>query len=845
MTFIKSPLIQLILLVWILIFTPIFIIALKYQHVYTTPTTLFSSLCLSFLFAMGFFWVAKLSKVVAIVVTLCLFTFSFLLRLILSFVYDFSGKGFTGEFFAHFGWDSFKIGLTDYGYLFFFALFILIVVLYVITKLLLKIKFRQNKLPLILSLLALSLVFSLKNTLPEWRFYNAYRHYYFSEFKKITPQEAKKQARVTLRSLRAQVPFPIDKKDLIVTSKEKPKNLILIYLESFSNMLSENEKFPHLTPYIDQLKKDNFNFENNFSSAYVTVEGIANSQCGTLLDMDNGNNSLLTKSGRLSNLPCLGDVLQKAGYQQIFYGGADLGFAGKGEFLQEHGYDELKGLGFWKTQGLETNTWGLVDNSLFDLSLKKIRTLSQQLKPYNFTLLTLGTHIPGFTYSGCTPYTQAKIQAPYLDAIHCTDFLLGKFIEQLKQENLLDNTLVYIQGDHSIFPTHELKEIFKEQTTDRRILTILIDESLKQKKIDKTKPTSTFNLVANVLDLLGIEHNVNFTLAQSDFLPTQKINQNYFVTRYIDYDNSNIITNAFSRSDCQADKTITLPLDPCEKKRVMQSIYQLNASYSLIQNKTMDCKAGVKINVSPYNHLFEINWGGENITQQFFSRGRRITNQLPGFYLIELSNADEIKQQHFFLDRDIETLKRLNKFLAKDKGRFLLYSNLTTKQINKIDLPNLPNYFHRTKWLYANIKNGVITPINTKAMPLGSIEFSPVACTGEFEVLSHQDPIKIETPNDNGFCSIKAWGPKETVKGQSFNTQPTGLSAFWINTDCSPKGVEIRVNGRAIKTVVNISLITAAIDDKSFFPESGTYKIELYDSETNSSQNVGEFKVKL
>ena len=147
MTFIKSPLIQLILLVWILIFTPIFIIALKYQHVYSTPATLFSSLCLSLLFAMGFFWVAKLSKVVAIIVTLCLFIFSFLLRLILSFVYDFSGKGFTSEFFAHFGWDSFKIGLTDYGYLFFFALFILLIVLYVITKLLLKIKFRQNKLP--------------------------------------------------------------------------------------------------------------------------------------------------------------------------------------------------------------------------------------------------------------------------------------------------------------------------------------------------------------------------------------------------------------------------------------------------------------------------------------------------------------------------------------------------------------------------------------------------------------------------------------------------------------------------------------------------------------------------
>ncbi len=839
----KTPLVRFALLVWVLILIPIAIIAIKYQREYSMLEVVLSSFGISILLAMVYYWLEKINKYFALAVTLILFVFSFFIRLILSFVYDFSGKGFTSEFFAHFSWHSFKIGLSDYGFLFFFAIFILLVLLYVFTKLLSQIKFKQKKIPIMLFLIAVFLILIFKNNLPEWHFYTGYNHYYFSQLKTLTPEEAKKQAKQTLKNLRPASSFPIDKKDLIVTTKGKPKNIILIYLESFSEMLSENDRFPGLTPHIDQLKKDNFSFKNNFSSAYVTIEGIANSQCGTLLDMDNGNNSLLTKSGRLSNLPCLGDILRKAGYQQSFYGGADLGFAGKGAFLQEHGYDELKGVNYWKKLSLETNTWGLVDNSLFDYAIKKIRNLSKQSQPYNMTLLTLGTHIPGFTYNGCTPYNQANIQAPYLDAIHCTDLLLGKFIDQLKQEKLLDNTLVYIQGDHSIFPTHELTEIFTDQTTDRRILTIIIDESLKQKKMDEAKLTSTFNLVANVLDLLGINHNVNFTFAQSDFNAVKKVHQDYFVTRYVDYDETKIITNVFAQSDCQVDEEITLPLDTCEKKRVMQSVYQLNASYSIEDSKPMECNEGVKISINPYSNAFVINWGGVDITHQFFSRGRRITNQLPGFYLIELNNNDEIKQLHFFLDRDLETLKRLNKFLAKDTERFLLFSNLTTGQINEINLPNLPDYFHKDKWLYAEIKNGLITSINTEEMSLGAVKFLPVACKGKFEVISYQKPKEIELPNKLGFCSIKAWGPKGTIKGQSFNTQPSGLSAFWLKTDCAPKGAVMRVNGKALKTEVNLPIITAAIDDKLFFPESGNYQIKLYGEISNESHSIGEFEV--
>ena len=842
MQFLKIFINGFVLLAWLLLVLPIFIVILKYQGAFSFIAVIINTLAFTLMLSIAYCWLSKINKVIAASLIFSIFIISFFIRFILGFVYDFSGRGFSSEFFAHLSWQAFEIGLSDYAFIFFSAIFLLLILSIFLLKLLMKLECKNNLILFVFFLFALLIVSFNKTQVPEWQFYQAFSQYYFSEIKTLKPEEAKKQARKVLKNLRPNLPFPIDKKDLVVSTSKKPKNVIIIYLESFSDMLSNNDKFPGLTPNIDKLKKENFSFKNNFSSAYVTIEGIANSQCGTLIDMDNGNNSLLKKAGRLTKLPCLGDVLNKAGYKQVYMGGADLGFAGKGSFLQEHGYDKLKGLNHWKKLGFKTNNWGLVDNTLYDEAIKEIHYLTKQTQPYNLTILTLGTHIPGFTYEGCQPYNTGKNNSLYLDAIYCTDYLLGKFIRQLKKEKLLDNTLVYIQGDHSIFPTHELTEIFKDQTTDRKILTIVIDDSLKKDWFGETKHTSTFNLVSNVLDLLHIKHNVNFTFAQSDF-SKDKINQDYFITRYIDYDGKNIITNAFSRQDCVIKDEITTPLDACEKKQVMQSIYQLNASYSIENNKPIDCKQGVELSVNPYNNLFTINWGGKNITTQFYSRGRRITNDLPGFYLIELNPQDEIIQQHFFLDRDEEMLKRLNKFLVKNTGRFLLFSNLTTNQIKGTHLSNLPSYFHKNKWLYADLNNGVIKSINNQEKQLGKIKFLPISCNREFKILSFNKRIELDTPNDSGFCPIKAWGPKETIYGQSFNTQASGLSAFWLKTDCIPKGTTFRINGKTIKTHINLPVITAAINDEELFSKIGKYTIELYHSDSKKSQFVGEFNV--
>src|SRR5690606_21256950 len=116
-----------------------------------------------------------------------------------------------------------------------------------------------------------------------------------------------------------------------------------------------------------------------------------------------GSDSLLGYEGIAEELPCLGDVLARAGYRQTYLGGADLGFGAKGTFLSNHGYTKVLGREELVAVDLHPRpgTWGVSDADLFGLALQELDQLQATGQPFNLTLLTIGTHLPGYFYEEC------------------------------------------------------------------------------------------------------------------------------------------------------------------------------------------------------------------------------------------------------------------------------------------------------------------------------------------------------------------------------------------------------------------------------------------------------------
>jgi len=287
------------------------------------------------------------------------------------------------------------------------------------------------------------------------------------------------------------------------------KNLVLIYLESIEKIFTDTTIFPLLTPNINTLIDEGISF-NEFvqtPGTDCTISGIFSSQCGTplLLPSMMSANDIIS-NGYFQNAICMGDILSEAGYDQVYLGGARSGFAGKGAFLLSHGYGAVKGFDELQSE-LEHSDyhtgWGLYDDTLFDLAAQEYIRLAENGKPFNLTLLTLDTHPEGFASQTCTPYTEKNNRM--LNAVHCTDQLLMKFIETISSHPAYRHTIVAIITDHLMM--HSGATQYFPQNYPRTLLFLLLNTG---KSYPQNQLMTHMDVAPTLLSALGVNYDSHF-----------------------------------------------------------------------------------------------------------------------------------------------------------------------------------------------------------------------------------------------------------------------------------------------------------------------------------------------
>jgi hypothetical protein len=297
------------------------------------------------------------------------------------------------------------------------------------------------------------------------------------------------------------------------------KNLLFIFLEGFEAIYTDKDLFPGLTPNLQALNEEGWQLDNmqQVEGSGWTIAGMVSSLCGTplLYESSFGGNEVLF-SRMLDKATCLPDVLSSAGYQQIFMGGAALGFANKGNFLLEHGFDTTLGRHALVNELADPNYvsgWGLYDDSLFSQALEQFTSLAASEQPFNLTLLTVDTHHPiGEPSASCSEYDQ--IDNSILHAVHCTDYLLGEFLDQVKAHPAYEDTVVVLVSDHLAMRNNAFP-LFPENYQRRLYFNVLNSSAAVEQEIFATP----LDISPTVLHLLGVQHDVTF-LAGLDLLKT-------------------------------------------------------------------------------------------------------------------------------------------------------------------------------------------------------------------------------------------------------------------------------------------------------------------------------------
>lgn len=283
----------------------------------------------------------------------------------------------------------------------------------------------------------------------------------------------------------------------------KPKNLVLIYVESLENSYKQPELFgKNLLSSLDRLKGLSFTDYRKAPGTWWTIAGITATQCAVPLksvSLYDGNDQGEKIKSFLPNAVCLGDILHDAGYHNVYMGGDALGFAGKGMFFQDHHYDEVYGRDELKGKltDAQLNFWGLYDDDLFASAKAKLIALHKNKQPFNLTMTTIDTHGPDGHFS---KYCKSVGIKTFEGVVECTSNQVASFVKFMQKSGYLKDTNVVILGDHLAMenPVSEKLDLIKE----RHIYNQFISNDHFEKNRNQILP---FDMFPTILDFIGFK----------------------------------------------------------------------------------------------------------------------------------------------------------------------------------------------------------------------------------------------------------------------------------------------------------------------------------------------------
>ena len=287
------------------------------------------------------------------------------------------------------------------------------------------------------------------------------------------------------------------------------KNLVVIFAESLEQTFFDEETFPGLLPNLKGLSRNNFavdNYTHILEEGDWTMGGLTAMLCGIRLITPIGGENFMDRV-RGSFLPgarCLGDVLMDANYTLHYMGGAHKQFAGKDKLFSSHGFQSVEGSEKRKS-GEPTAPWGRFDDALLADALERYDRLSKESKPFGIFMETVDTHGPGGVVSPACKNSgyYGDGRNGMLNSVHCSDMLIGEFVEKLRAHQGFEKTIVTIVSDHLAHANTADHLLKKSRAKRLNMFLVIRQESSRKRNREIVRLGTSLDVGATILDYLG------------------------------------------------------------------------------------------------------------------------------------------------------------------------------------------------------------------------------------------------------------------------------------------------------------------------------------------------------
>jgi lipoteichoic acid synthase len=303
------------------------------------------------------------------------------------------------------------------------------------------------------------------------------------------------------------------------------KNLIMIMAESFDTYAID----PSLTPNIYEMQKNSWNFTQYYSPLYFrnTADTAFMSQTGLYAHK---NVNLTMETFRDNTFPnTLPGIFNQKGYGSYSFHNYTDYFYPRSEFHPiTLGYDEYYGA--VALDMLEENN-GVIANhdwqSDLELANKTMDILKDKQEPFFTYMLTVSGHLP---YNDNHPIAQKNIdlirqifidenrEMPIDDMLYYhaanyeLDLAIGVLLDRLEEENLADNTVIMLYGDHYAYGLNQDDISEYDDTKDmdhllsmQRVPMMVYHPDLIQE--DKNEIFASIDIMPTIANLFNLDIN--------------------------------------------------------------------------------------------------------------------------------------------------------------------------------------------------------------------------------------------------------------------------------------------------------------------------------------------------
>ena len=275
--------------------------------------------------------------------------------------------------------------------------------------------------------------------------------------------QAATQTRTLLQQANAQSTSSIERPIGRITGSRSqiravPRNVILVLMESFSaQYVGAMGSDRGVTPAFDALIKDGLLFERFFSNGTHTHQGMfAALSCFPNLP---GHEYLMQQPEGRHQFSGIGKLLPD--HQKLFVYNGDFSWDNQQGFFANQGFQKFIGRNDYVDPIHEDDVWGVSDEDMFNRALTEIKQLDPDV-PFVAVLQTLSNHLP---YSLPEPLPIDPVlnadgdMDERLTAMKYADWALGKFIDELKQQDAYQESLIVLVGDHGFGSETQLTEV--------------------------------------------------------------------------------------------------------------------------------------------------------------------------------------------------------------------------------------------------------------------------------------------------------------------------------------------------------------------------------------------------